>query len=478
MVTQSKYNQLFYGIIVLYFIIAAILIYSGFFALNLIIPVAIIILLVMIKSYDKIIYLIAFLTPLSINLSELRENLPVDISLFTEPLLIALLIILIFKFLKNHSIDLKQFRHPISLSLLFMIAWTFISAINSTMPLVSLKFFLSKLWLIIPVFFIGMSLFINFENIKKFILFHSSAVLIVVIYSTLKLSFEYHLSIRAIHFAVQPFYNDHTSYGAVLAMLIPVIAGMFFIYKNIFYRLLLAFTGFMLTIGVVLSFSRASWLGLLFGLMVFVIIRLRIRFTYIFVTALLAFSLIFAFWSDIMDNLEKNKQDSSANIASHISSITNISTDASNVERLNRWYCAVEMFSEKPLFGWGPGTYQFQYAPFQLKRMRTIISTNFGEVGNAHSEYLGPLAEQGLPGALSFMILAITILYTGFSTYYRAKRREVRIMALAISIGFITYFLHGVLNNFLDTDKLAVPFFGFAAILASLDLYHRSEIST
>ena len=192
----------------------------------------------------------------------------------------------------------------------------------------------------------------------------------------------------------------------------------------------------------------------------------------------MAFAVAFTFWTDIKDTLEKNKQDSSANIASHISSITNISTDASNVERLNRWYCAVEMYREKPLFGWGPGTYQFQYAPFQLKKMRTIISTNFGEVGNAHSEYLGPLAEQGLPGALLFMILAITILFTGFNTYYKAKRREVRIMALAISIGFITYFLHGVLNNFLDTDKLAVPFFGFAAILASLDLYHRSEINT
>ena len=34
-------------------------------------------------------------------------------------------------------------------------------------------------------------------------------------------------------------------------------------------------------------------------------------------------------------------------------------------------------------------------------------------------------------------------------------------------------FIHGVLNNYLDTDKASVPFWGFIAILVALDLYHR-----
>jgi hypothetical protein len=39
-------------------------------------------------------------------------------------------------------------------------------------------------------------------------------------------------------------------------------------------------------------------------------------------------------------------------------------------------------------------------------------------------------------------------------------------------LGLITYFSHGVLNNFLDTDKLSVPVWGFIAILVALDVYH------
>ena len=86
-------------------------------------------------------------------------------------------------------------------------------------------------------------------------------------------------------------------------------------------------------------------------------------------------------------------------------SFSNVSSDASNLERLNRWSCAWAMFQERPLWGWGPGTYQFEYAPFQTSDLRTIISTNNADLGNAHSEYLGPLAEQGVVGLVGVRAL-------------------------------------------------------------------------
>jgi O-antigen ligase len=272
---------------------------------------------------------------------------------------------------------------------------------------------------------------------------------------------------------VQPFYNDHTAYGAILALILPPVVGLFIISKNKLLKIFYLAASLLLLTGVIISYSRASWIGLLIAIGIFLLIKFRIKFKYILLFSLTIFVIIFAFWFQIIDKLEKNNQDSSANFAHHITSISNISTDASNVERLNRWHCAIEMFQQKPVFGWGPGTYQFQYAPFQLERMRTIISTNFGDIGNAHSEYLGPLAEQGLIGMLLFIFLTITILYTGFNIYNSSDVPKIKILSLSISLGFVTYFFHGLLNNFLDTDKLAIPFFGFAAILVSLDLFHK-----
>jgi len=77
------------------------------------------------------------------------------------------------------------------------------------------------------------------------------------------------------------------------------------------------------------------------------------------------------------------------------------------MERVNRWKSANQVFREKPLMGWGPATYQFKYAPFQIASEKTIISTNYGKVGNAHSEYLGSLVDSGIPGIMLYFLLLI-----------------------------------------------------------------------
>ncbi|MGE5424563.1 MAG: O-antigen ligase family protein, partial [Syntrophothermus sp.] len=182
------------------------------------------------------------------------------------------------------------------------------------------------------------------------------------------------------------------------------------------------------------------------------------------------------FQNQIFDRLEKNKQGSSANFMEHIQSISNISTDDSNLERINRWASALRMFNDRPVVGFGPGTYQFQYAPYQRAEEKTLISTNFGDKGNAHSEYIGPMAEQGLPGVIFVVLVLVFTILTGIRVYKNAKDRQVRILALVILLSLITYFLHGTLNNFLDTDKASVPFWGFIAILVSLDLYAEKKV--
>jgi hypothetical protein len=43
-------------------------------------------------------------------------------------------------------------------------------------------------------------------------------------------------------------------------------------------------------------------------------------------------------------------------------------------------------------------------------------------------------------------------------------------------MGISTYFVHGFLNNFLDTDKASVPFWGFLAMLVCIDVYHKNQM--
>ena len=133
------------------------------------------------------------------------------------------------------------------------------------------------------------------------------------------------------------------------------------------------------------------------------------------------------------------------------------------------------MFQERPFFGWGPGTYMFQYAPFQMSDEQTIISTNSGNMGNAHSEYIGPLAESGLFGMLSFLVLVIVVFTKGSLLYHKLPTGELKTVVLFTLLSLFTYVTHGLLNNYLDTDKASVPFWGFIAMLVAIDVYHRKN---
>ena len=116
----------------------------------------------------------------------------------------------------------------------------------------------------------------------------------------------------------------------------------------------------------------------------------------------------------------------------------------------------------------------FKYAPFQLSNERTIISTNAGTGGNAHSEYIGPLAESGILGMVSFICIILVTTYIGIKVYFKSKSKEIKIISLVTLLGLITYFIHGLLNNFLDTDKVSALFWGFIAIIVTIDIYHKN----
>jgi putative inorganic carbon (HCO3(-)) transporter len=81
-------------------------------------------------------------------------------------------------------------------------------------------------------------------------------------------------------------------------------------------------------------------------------------------------------------------------------------------------------------------------------------------------------------GLVTFLIIVITVLYTGIHAYTRLKNSRLRSIVLAAIIGLVTYYVHGFLNNFLDTDKLSVPFWGFTAMIVAADIYSRREEQT
>jgi putative inorganic carbon (HCO3(-)) transporter len=235
--------------------------------------------------------------------------------------------------------------------------------------------------------------------------------------------------------------------------------------KVLLFTILLLFAA-----GFILSYSRAAWVSLIAAALLGIIlwIRMPVRLLWLAAAGFILALVLSAGW--IWQRMDSTTEDSSADLSQHLRSAANISTDQSNLERINRWKCALRMFTVKPVAGWGPGAYQFSYAPFQKASERTVISTDFGDAGNAHSEYLGALSESGLPGALLFILIAVTAVITGIRVWYRGRRGREGLFVLALLTGLITYAVHGLMNSFLDSDKIAALWWGFIAILVAMDL--------
>jgi O-antigen ligase len=442
------------------------------------IPFIVLVALMFVFSFDKLILLIVFFTPLSIKLDDTTLNYDIGASIPTEPLIFGIMLLFFFKILLNETPDRKILKHPLTIAIIANLIWMAITSLTSTDIIVSLKYFTSRLWFVIVFYFIGVELFKNFKNAKTFLWLYIIPFAGVIVY-TITNHIANGLTHKSANWVMTPFYNDHTAYGAALAMFLPVIGSFVFNKKYSPNLRIICFILFALfCTGIVLSYARAAWVSLVPALLVLLILLFKIKTHYVIMIFVVSVCLFFSFKNELFFNIEKNKQDSSTDIQKHLQSISNVSSDASNLERINRWNSAIRMFKEKPIFGWGPGTYQFEYAPYQLSKDKTIISTNFGDNGNAHSEYIGPLTESGILGSLTFIVITFISLFTGIKVYKRAADKEVKLIVLALILGLITYFTHGTMNNFLDTDKASVPFWAFLAIFTILDIQQKAEKNT
>ncbi len=453
-------------------------------------PLALLAVWLFVQRIETGLMCMALLTPFAIDVALLPK---MELSMPVEPLMILFTAIFFFRvLLLRREIDWHTpfLRHPVTLLLLASLGWMVVTSATSALPLASFKYTLARVWFVTPFFFAAVHIFREKKRIRQFFWSYAVGLGVVVLLTTVKTLANFS-DLQTLHRVMRPFYNDHTAYGCAIALMLP--AALYFVLgsgkcsvgsvlgKKVsasYYRLFtLALFG-LLCVGLFLSYCRAAWLSILAAIGVYVLVRMGMKVRWMLLLFGLGVGVFFVHQSDVIYKLGKNHQDSSYDLAGQVKSISNISTDASNLERLNRWASAIRMWKEEPVLGCGPGTYQFLYASYQRSYQLSTISTNSGNLGNAHSEYIGPLTEQGVPGVLLVAAVFLATFATGVRVYRTAKDPQVARMALAFTLALLTYYVHGVFNNFLDTDKLSVPFWGFTAVVVSLDLYSEKKGET
>lgn len=473
--TGSLRKTWFYVISILFVLANAMLVWHEQYWFMLI-PTALWFVFFVTFSIDKSLLFITFVTPLSLLVDV--EQLGISFTLPTEPLLLGMMLIFYLKLLIERRYDTRALYHPVSLTIVFYLLWMVFTTISSSMPLTSFKFFLSNLWFITCFYFIALQLFKKKENIHLWLWLYLVPLIFIILWSIFNHS-TYGFTKQASYWASEPFVLNHGIYGAMIAFFFPMIVVYMFNLRVFTNRPLMSFLMLVLlvifTTGIILSYTRAAWLGVVAALGFYAWLRLRLRFWTLIATLGSLALLFFSFQTQITMALMENKTDSADDLGQHVQSISNVRTDASNLERLNRWASGWRMLEERPWLGWGPGTYMFQYAPFQKPNEKTIISTNAADVGGIHSEYLNPLVEMGIPGFVLFLLIIGFSLQRAMSLYDRLQDPYIKNTLLIAMLGLVTYLTHGVLNDYLDIDKTALLYWSFLAMITAIDVYHSQS---
>ena len=229
MITEALHKQnkfLLWGILIAFVALNTLMLAMEIYYVPLI-PAVLLFVALAIVSVDKYLLLIVFFAPISVPLSALMEGLSIDMYLPTEPLLAGLLLLYGIKYLMGDRIDIRILRHPVTLAIYFHLAWLFVTSITSSDPLVSFKYLLSRLWFIVGFYLLATQIFKREKGMRTYLWLFIIAFTGIILY-TLVNHAQYGLTNQVMaHSVSKPFYNDHTSYGAVLAFLLPVLVALF-----------------------------------------------------------------------------------------------------------------------------------------------------------------------------------------------------------------------------------------------------------
>jgi putative inorganic carbon (hco3(-)) transporter len=379
----------------------------------------------------------------------------------TEPLLAILSIGLLVVFWRIPAARTAWYQAGTSMQrwlfglVLAGIGWQILTTFSSAYPLVSWKYsivMLTHIW----VFGMGALLFPAY--ILRWIQYFGLSFLGVVAVTLFRHGWYFDWHVNQAVLAPMPFFENHTGYAAAIvcvlfAMLIfmngekkQIINTLPALFLPVYRLPVRAYYAFivLLLVGLVASTCRAAWMSLVGAAAMGIFFTLRLRWPIKLVLAGMACIALYGL-QPIMEARAKS--------------------DVSAAERLNRYSCARRMVADRPWAGWGPGTYQFVYMPYQRPEEMTRISittpvlkhnlTDMGRGGGAHSEYYRALSESGWPGLVLLLTNVLFVLATAGSLYITVDNRFYRQIIGCLTLSFLAFWIHGLFNNFFHDARFA-----------------------
>jgi O-antigen ligase len=256
-------------------------------------------------------------------------------------------------------------------------------------------------------------------------------------------------------------YVNHNHYAGLMELLVPIPLVLSLTRMAGEKERLAAGIAAAIMVGTVfLSGSRGGMLAIFIELAVFALVLLRLRKSIRIAIGVVAFAVVLVSLLIWLGGTE---------LTSRVSSISKETrTELSGGIRLSIDRDAIHMFRDKPVFGWGLGTFPVIYPQY-----RTFYTNFF--VNEAHNDYLQLLCEMGLLGFATMLWFVIVL--------YRSALRKIGnwtsdisgAVTLACILGCTGILVHSLLDFNLQIPANAALFYVLCTIAAAPPLLQRSR---
>ncbi|MBN2412410.1 O-antigen ligase family protein [candidate division KSB1 bacterium] len=266
--------------------------------------------------------------------------------------------------------------------------------------------------------------------------------------------------------------------ATALLMLIPfAIAGLLFNKGK--FRFFATLSFFIMLFCLILTRTRAAWLGLIFASVAALVLVLHLngveklsnqinknRLGVVILTVLLFITLSAGQFALKYD---PHLQGTEPTIAGRVLSV--MDKDSGSIKiRLQLWGKTLAMIRDFPLLGVGPGNWKIAFPDYGLEG--TKAETGFIHVQRPHNDYLWILAETGIPGFICFtLIILITLAYI-FKTKKRDWLTKENILLPFLLMGITGYLVNSFFSFPRERIFLSLLFYFYLAMVTGI--YHST----
>ncbi len=439
-----------------------------------VVPIAFLFTAQMLLDYRVIFYLLVLVTPFSI---EYYTASGVSTTIPTEPIMVLFMLSFIFLvFIRSADFERRFITHPITIILFIHFGWMVFTAIFAQEVVISLKYLTAKTWYIVTWYFIGGAIVRDLKSFKKVFWLLFVPTFLLTVY-TLIYHYQYNFAFSEVNRTMQPFFRNHVNYAVFLALILPLTFMAYQWYpKYSRHRMFIKLGIAVLIAGIYFSYTRSSWLSVVGALGAYFVIRrnLLMPATIVAICGVVVFAIVMLHNNRYLQYApDYQKTIYHTNFSDHMESTMSLE-DVSSAERIYRWVAAIHMIGDKPVLGFGPGQFYFNYKPYTVNKFETYISRN-DEHSTVHNYYLQVTVEQGFPGTVIWMALLIAVLYLGQQLYIKYQDKEQKQLAMAVTLSIITIIINLALSDLIEADKIGTSFFFFIAVLVNLDLRYTAK---